>query len=242
MSKAMNFRTMPVLTKDEQDELALQAKHGNDAAGRRLIESNLLLILKEMHKMIDRFDWDVFRAGVHGMDIAIDKFEIEKGHFTHYAMHYVRNKMRRARRAARLVHVPLGTTQYLWESEQGKREVTPRMQKTISAYYRTLNVHGMDVPFYADGQTPADVLQAEQLDPGASAIKTFDLEAHKPALDKLDERSQMIVRLRFGIGMKKETLKKIADIIGISRERVRQRQNAALDKLRELMNPPEKKE
>jgi len=240
VSIPIHLTNMPVLPKAEQDELAVQAKHGNDAAGRRLIESNLGLILLEMHGLVDEYvaKWDLLAAGVHGMNEAIDKYEIERGHFATFAMYYVRMRMMRERRNARQIRVPEGTCYRLRKVASGKCENTPKLTHTATLASRARRISSIDAPMHADGPTLADVLESDAVDPATAAERSLDIKAMAKAMDKLEPRQSMILRMRFGLDCDKRTLEQIAQLMSISRERVRQLQNAAIKDLRELIDRP----
>lgn len=246
-----------LLTADEEKTLSRAAKKGCMASRQRMIESNLRLVVKVARAYINRGLplLDLIEEGNLGLIRAVEKFDPEKGfRFSTYATWWIRQSVERSImnqcRTVRLpIHVIRELTGYLrttreLEQELGRRpaieEVAQKLDKpselvhtlfgfnepTSSTDVSTTNGNKSIIDTIADelNHTPEN----EYAENAASKLLVHWLEL-------LPEQQRIVVEHRFGLhGKGRRTLEEVGQLLGVTRERVRQVQLAALSRLREI--------
>jgi RNA polymerase nonessential primary-like sigma factor len=246
-----------LLTADEEKSLAREARKGCMASRQRMIECNLRLVVKVARGYINRGLplLDLIEEGNLGLIRAVEKFDPDKGfRFSTYATWWIRQSVERSImnqcRTVRLpIHVIRELTGYLrtkreLEQELGRRpaieEVAQKLDKpsdtvhtlfglnepTSSTDTSTTNGTKSVIDSIADelGHTPEN----EYAENAASELLVR-------WLDLLPEQQRVVVEHRFGLhGKGRRTLEEVGDLLGVTRERVRQVQLAALSRLREI--------
>jgi RNA polymerase primary sigma factor len=250
---------IPLLTAEEEQELARRTQAGDREAERRLVEANLRLVVKIARRYRHRGLplADLVEEGNLGLLRAARKFRPDRGtRFSTYATWWIRQAVARAlanqARTIRLpVHVELLLGRYLKEKDR----LTQRLGRppTLEEVARSLELSpeqlaeleelrlqplSLETPIGEEGRgTLSEVVPDQDSRPpdrlGALLHGRGELAA---LLDDLPERERMVIRLRFGLGDEEPlTLEAIGGRLGLSRERVRQLEEAGLKKLRALL-------
>ena len=252
-----------LVSKDEEVTLAAQI-HGSDdaaheAARATLIQANLRLVVKIAHdfKGLGLPLLDLISEGNIGLMRAVEKFDPAKGaKFSSYAAWWIKQSMRRAlANQSRIIRIPVQSAGKINKIKSIRTKLAEKLgreptdaeiakdldfsERTVAglrlADLRTFSLHdpiqqGEDGEFQdiipdRSAQTPDRILSDVE-----SVSRLVDL------LGELDERERMILKMRFGLdGARPRTLEEVSQEIGRTRERVRQIQNQALTKLRELL-------
>jgi len=254
---------IPLVNKKEEAELA-EAIHSSDQeryedARTTLIKANLRLVVKIAHdfKGLGLPLLDLISEGNIGLMRAVEKFDPAKGaKFSSYAAWWIKQSMRRAlANQSRTIRIPvqsagkinkIKTVRMRLAEELGRdpsdAEIAEHLdfsERTVSglrlADLRTISLHDpiqqgeegefQDIIPDRHAMTPDQIIGDIE-----SVFRLMDL------LDKLDERERKILEMRFGLrGGKTLTLEEVSQQIGRTRERVRQIQNQALAKLKQLL-------
>ena len=254
---------IPLVNKKEEAELA-EAIHSTDPdrhedARTTLIKANLRLVVKIAHdfKGLGLPLLDLISEGNIGLMRAVEKFDPAKGaKFSSYAAWWIKQSMRRAlANQSRTIRIPvqsagkinkIKTVRMRLAEELGRdpsdAEIAEHLdfsERTVSglrlADLRTISLHDpiqqgeegefQDIIPDRHAMTPDQIIGDIE-----SVFRLMDL------LDKLDERERKILEMRFGLrGGKTLTLEEVSQQIGRTRERVRQIQNQALAKLKQLL-------
>ena len=217
------LRHYPLLSAKEEAELAKRIERGDLEAKERLINSNLRLVvsLAKKYPTYDLTLLDLIQEGIFGLVRAAEKFDWRKGYkFSTYATFWIRQAIQRGiENRARTIRIP---------SHVGIR------QRKIAAAERALKAElGRDP---TDEETPfGALLPAEGQGPDEEVAVSLDREAVRRAVAQLPERQREVVRMRYGIdGSEPQRLSETGRALGISAERVRQIENAALRRLAEV--------
>jgi len=246
-----------LLTADEEKSLSRAAHGGCMASRQRMIECNLRLVVKVARAYINRGLplLDLIEEGNLGLIRAVEKFDPERGfRFSTYATWWIRQSVERSImnqcRTVRLpIHVIRELTSYLrttreLEQELGRRpaieEVATKLDKPSKSVH---TLFGFNEPTTSTDSSTANG--------GKSLIDSIaDDQSHTPEneyaeqaagellghwLDLLPKQQRIVVEHRFGLhGKGRRTLEEVGQILGVTRERVRQVQLAALARLREI--------
>lgn len=252
-----------LLTPAEEIELAGKIKSGDAQARERMIVCNLRLVAKiaGIYEGLGLPVLDLINEGNMGLMKAVEKFDPAKGaKLSTYAGWWIKQAMKRAlANQSRTIRVPVHESDRIWKikrtetrlhGELGREptdeEIAAEMDISVEKLGRLRKASMMPSSLDAQIENPkgggtttwADlVADAGAADPSGDAELTNDLTNMRWIFDSLDEREQRILTLRFGLdGQGERTLEEIGQQFGVTRERIRQLQNGALEKIRRKMD------
>lgn len=257
---------IPLLTRQEEVELAKLIKKGGKkgaAARTKMIKANLRLVVKIAHDYsgLGLPVLDLISEGNIGLMKAVERFDPKKGgKLSTYAAWWIKQSIKRAlANQAKTIRLPVHLVDKISKmkraamklSEKLGREPTDeelaRALKITSlkvAQLKTISVRpaSLDAPIGQDEQTEFGEIVGDEsaLDPFEALRDKMTRQDVQTMLSKLDPREAEIVKLRFGLtGERELTLEEVGRKFKITRERVRQIQNIALEKMRRMMEKQE---
>ena len=254
-----NIGQYPLVSPQEEIELAARIAQGDTEARSKLIRSNLRLVVKIAHdfKGLGLPLLDLISEGNTGLMRAVEKFDPSKGaKLSSYAAWWIKQSMRRAlANQARTIRIPVQSASKIAKiqaarqklAEELKREPSDKeiadeinlTERTVTGLRlgktTTISLHD-PIQHGEDGEF-RDIIPDEKTTAPDEMVQDEEILSHMLKLtDQLEERERTILELRFGLnGEKPKTLEEVSCKIGRTRERVRQIQNQALDKLRQML-------
>lgn len=249
----------PLLSAEEEVHFARLARKGDELGRKRMIESNLRLVVKISRRYVNRglSLLDLIEEGNLGLIRAVEKFDPERGfRFSTYATWWIRQTIERAimnqTRTIRLpIHVVKELNVYLraarelaqkLDHEPSAEEIAELLEKPVEDVKRMLalneRVTSVDTPLGPNSdKSVLDTVADDRAADPCQALESNDVTSGlEHWIDELPEKQREVVSRRFGLrGYESSTLEEVGREIGLTRERVRQIQVEALKRLREIM-------
>ncbi len=250
----------PLLTAQEEVDLARRVQRGDEEARRRLILSNLKLVITIAKSYTNHNVpfLDLIEEGNLGLIKAVSRFDPERGfRFSTYASWWIRQAIVRAISThSRTIRIPIHVFQLMTkyvsleeESERYTDEQKAERLKISMKRFRMLeklvrNIKALDLANSIEtfNQLSRSLDTETGANPEKIILQQIEHEELTELLERLSEREKLIIRIRYGLeDGEPHTLSETGEVVHVSRERVRQLEMRALKKLRFLLESPSRK-
>jgi RNA polymerase primary sigma factor len=254
------IRETPLLTAEEERELARRIRVGDKGAREHMVRANLRLVVAVAKEFLNRGlpFMDLIAEGNLGLLKAVERFDPDEGaRFSTYGTWWIKQAIRRALvNSSKTVRVPSYMVEYITRFKQKSMELakagdgTPPDIKVVAdalgftddqldMLRRAMNSNTQSTDAVSgDGDTTlSEQLPDEKsMNPAEEVITRSEIAKLSALLTAIDPRESEILRMRYGIGVEQPmTLSEIGEKIGLTRERVRQIENEALRRLHTIM-------
>src|SRR5213082_130625 len=242
---------IPLLTPQQEIELAAKIKKGDREARALMIRSNLRLVVKIAHDYANLGLplLDLISEGNIGLMKAVERFDPAKGgKLSTYAAWWIKQSIKRAlANQSKTIRLPV----HLVDKISKMRRVSLQMSEEIGiasgkvSQLKTVSIRpaSLDAPISDDDSTEfGEIVGDEEAQTPFELLRDKNLRNEVGGLlDVLDDREKKIIFQRFGLdGGKPKTLEEVGKKFGVTRERIRQLQNIALSKLRRALSKKER--
>jgi RNA polymerase primary sigma factor len=249
---------IPLLTEEEELDLAIRSRDGDEFARQRMVEANLRFVVNVAKKYQNEGLplIDLINEGNIGLMTALDKFDPDRGYrFISYAVWWIRQSIMKAiNEKGRAVRLPLNRTNELLQMQKAQRSLMKDLEteeptaeqigelagfdadhvENLLAISRDLV--SLDAPIFNNGSASsvADFIEDDAQSPEDALLDSALKDDVRRLLSSLSDREREIIELRFGLeGQVPMSLKEIGELYNLTKERIRQIEKRALDRLKE---------
>ncbi len=247
---------IPLLTREEEEDLARRAMKGDEEAKQKLIQANLRFVVSiaKKYQVSGISLIDLINEGNLGLIIAADKFDYRKGyHFISYAVWWIRQSILKAiAEKSRLIRLPLNRSTDIRKIEESINKLTNKLKRPPSASeiadqldmdneeVNTLlsaaqGYVSLESPIGNDNSSVLSDIVSDTTGPRPedSVMANSLAESLNDALNSLSETERIVINLRYGLNNNKRmSLEKIGKKFGLSKERIRQIEKKAIKRLK----------
>lgn len=251
------IKEIPLLTREEEVQVAIGAKGGSKEAKDKLIVANLRFVVNvAKHYQNNSLSLsDLISEGNLGLITAVDKFDVDKGyHFISYAVWWIRQSILKAiYEKTRMIRLPLNRANELVQIEKAKKDIEKykeseagieeiadyldidksRVTELINA---SKDIVSLETPLSSenDADTISDLIKDSKGENPERVIINRKLEESiEEVLSTLSEKESKVIKYRFGLeGERPHSLKEIGDKYNLTKERIRQIEKKAISRLR----------
>lgn len=258
-------RLIPLLTAKQEIELSKRIRKGDEIARKDMIKANLRLVIniaKRYMRMGTPF-LDLIEEGNLGLIKAVERFDHRKGfRFSTYAAWWIRQGITRSlSEQGKMIRVPVYMNDLIAKWKKNKERLSQKLKRIPTNeeiakklkltpdkvsqinFWMASTTSSLEAPIGEDNDNQISDLVEDKnaLPPDAGIQKMLNRERLDNLLEVMSEREREILDLRFGLSNDKpQTLAEVAEKLGVSRERIRQIEEAALKKLRKFVVSQEK--
>lgn len=254
-----NVKKYPLLTPDEERKLARKIAKGDEDARREMVEANLRLVINIAKIYLNRgvpFQ-DLIEEGNIGLIRAAEKFRLNKGcKFSTYATYWIRQAIERAIiNQSNIVRLPIHIASDIYKVVRVTRDLIKKLQREPSAleisasmgvsgrYIKKLSLiarKSVSLESNIGEDTDHTLLDMIEDDKFQLPLEMMEEEARlqqiKVLLGTLDKKEQAVIAMRFGLNQdESDTLETIGERFGVTRERIRQIEAKAMEKIRRIL-------
>jgi RNA polymerase primary sigma factor len=251
---------VPLLTADQEIELAKRIQRGDLSAREHMIRANLRLVVSIAKNYVNRglAFLDLIEEGNIGLMRAVEKFDPKAGcRFSTYATWWIKQGIRRSLvNSVKTVRVPSYMSEIVsrWKATAmelgyrlGRQATTAEIAEQLdlpennwNLVRETVLANSQPTHSMSDDAAAAfadSIEDTRSQSPEDTILSAMEIDRLRELLERMEAREARILKLRFGIGTGEPmTLKAIGKRFGLTRERVRQMEQQALEKLGEVMS------
>lgn len=252
-----DINAIPLLTREEENELAVRAAQGDKAAKDKIVTANLRFVVNVAKKYqnhgLDLLD--LVSEGNIGLLTAIERFDVTKGfHFISYAVWWIRQAILKSIcEKSRMIRLPLNRANELVQIEKARKSITGNQsdEEELLEIADMLNMetsHVRDMinisrdmvsldaqlrPGDSESASIGDFMEdGRYANPEEAAIANNMQEEIDTVLETLTEKEAEVIRYRFGLnGKQLMSLKEVGDVFHLTKERIRQIEKKAIRRL-----------
>jgi len=254
------IRNIPLLTQEEEITLSKRIKKGDEQARKLMIQSNLRLVINiaKRYMRLGIPFLDLIEEGNLGLMKAVDKFDHKKGfRFSTYGAWWIKQAITRSiSEQGKMIRVPVYMNDIITKWRKTKERMSQKLKRVPSDldiakklkipkdkieqinFWMSTSTSSLDAPIGEDseGKVSDLVEDTNSTQPDSGIERLLDKERVENLLEIMDDREREILDMRFGLAdTKTHTLAEVAKKLGVSRERIRQIEEAALKKIRKFV-------